>query len=84
MASKIECICDVLEEIDAFRSIGEFERFQEYLDQLKRDGDFIEIEVVKPYAGFPEQWFLCVKCQQTWRLVYPDFPFKGLWEQVVE
>ncbi len=82
MAGKIECICDFLEEIDEFRSIWEFEKFQKYLDGLIKDGDLIEVEVGKPYAGFPEQWFLCNGCQQTWRLVHPDFPFKGLWEQV--
>lgn len=82
MASKIECICNVLEEINGFFSIGEFEKFQKYIEGFTKDGDLIEIPVQKYYAGFPEKWYKCNKCLQIWRLVYPDFPFKGIWEKV--
>lgn len=82
MAGQIECICDVLEKIDEFKSIWEFERFQKYIDGLVNEGELVEIAVQKPYAGFPEQWFRCNGCQQAWRLVHPDFPFKGVWEKV--
>lgn len=79
MASKIDCVCKVMEEINEFFSISEFERFQKYIEGLVKDGDLIEIQVKKAYAGFPEKWYKCKLCSKVWRLVYPDFPFKGLW-----
>ncbi len=82
MVSKINCICNVLKEINVFFSISEFERFQKYVEGLVNDGILIEIPVKKPYAGFPEQWYKCKSCSQVWRLVYPDFPFKGKWSIV--
>ena len=82
MASKINCICNTLEKIDGFHSIGEFERFQRYIDGLLKDGDLFEVPVHTKYAGFIERWYKCSGCQQTWRLVYPDFPFKGIFDIV--
>lgn len=79
MDSKISCICSALEEIKEFFSISEFERFQKHIDILVNEGELIEIPVKKRYAGFPEQWYKCKSCSQAWRLVHPDFPFKGLW-----
>lgn len=84
MDSKINCICSALEEISDFFSISEFERFQKHIQSLVNDDDFIEIPVIRPYAAFTEQWYQCKKCSQIWRLVYPDFPFKGLWNIVDE
>jgi len=81
MVGKIECICNVLEEINEFQSIWEFERFQKYIKGLEKDGELMEVPVQKHYAGFPEQWFKCTSCPQIWRLVHPDFPFKGIWEK---
>lgn len=83
MAGKIECACDVLDEIDEFLSISEFERFQKFIDGMVSEGDLTEVGVQKPYAGFPEQWFQCKVCHQVWRLVHPDFPFKGIWNKVI-
>lgn len=82
MGSKINCICNMLEEINGFFSISEFERFQKYAEGLANDGDLIEIPVKQPCAGFPEQWYRCKSCSQIWRLVHPDFPFKGIWSTV--
>lgn len=79
MDSKIECICDVLEEINGFKSILEFERFQRYITGLVEDGELVEVTVKNYYAGFHEQWFKCKSCSTIWRLVYPDFPFTGIW-----
>ena len=79
---EISCICTVLEEIRGFSSISEFERFQKYINGLIDDGELIEISVRKRYAGFPEQWYKCKSCALIWRLVHPDFPFKGLWLKV--
>lgn len=82
MAIEINCICSTLEKIDRFHSIGEFERFQRYVDGLLKDRDLVEVPVQKKYAGFIEQWYKCPGCEQVWRLVHPDFPFKGIWDIV--
>lgn len=82
MANKVDCICQVLEPIDEFFSISEFERFQEYLNGLIASGELREVPVKQKYAGFTEQWFRCKHCSGVWRLVHPDFPFKGIWEKV--
>ena len=82
MDNKLSCICSVVEEINEFFSITEFERFQKYLEGFVNDGELYEISVQKRYAGFPEKWYKCKTCPQIWRLVYPDFPFKGLWTTV--
>lgn len=84
MDNKIECVCSVMEEINEFFSILEFERFQKYLEGLINDGELIEIPVIKRYAGFPEHWYRCKECAQIWRLVHPDSPFKGMWNIVSE
>lgn len=82
MAKKIDCICNLLEAINGFYSIAEFERFQRYIDRLLKDGDLIEIPVQEKFAGFDEQWYKCAACEQIWRLIHPDFPFKGIWDTV--
>lgn len=82
MANTLECICSVLEEIDGFHSIWEFERFQKYIEGLVKDGDLVQVPVKKYYAGFPEEWYRCKECPQIWRLVHPDFPFKGIWGRI--
>lgn len=45
MTSKINCICNTFEKIDEFCSIGEFERFQKYIEELVKGGDLIEVLV---------------------------------------
>lgn len=85
MDSKVTCICDDLEEIKGFHSLSEYKRFLSYIEDRMRDHDLFEIAVESQYANskiFIERWFECVGCSQRWRLVAPDFPFKGLWEKL--
>ena len=82
MAYKVDCICGVLEEIHGFFSLLEFERFRAYIEKNVNSGELIEVPVKESYAGFPEQWYKCQSCARIWRLVHPDFPFKGLWLMV--
>ena len=84
MDCKVNCICNILEEINEFFSISEFERFNKYVKGFVSTGDLIEMPVEKRYAGFEEQWYKCKNCSQVWKLVHPDFPFKGLWNIVDE
>lgn len=73
MLDKNDCICDTLVEIDEFFSI----------EELVTSENLIEVPVAKPYSGFREQWFKCKDCSHVWRLLHPDFPFKGIWRKVV-
>jgi len=78
----MKCDCSGLEEISEFNSIHEFERFQRYLEGLISSGELVEVGVSKYYAGFSEQWYRCKKCRKKWRLVHPDFPFRGFFKRV--
>lgn len=82
MVNKIDCICQMLYEIKGFSSLNGFQRFKEYIKNLVDEGDLIPIPVTNRYADFSEEWYKCKSCEQVWKLVYPDFPFKGLWTKV--
>jgi hypothetical protein len=85
MDSTLSCICGDLEEIRGFQSPLEYKRFLEYLGDRVKDNDLVEIVVESRYADsklLSERWFKCMRCNQKWRLVAPDFPFKGLWEKL--
>lgn len=82
MACEVDCVCHLFERIDGFQILSEFQRFQGYIAGLIKDGELFEVQAKKKYAGFSEQWFKCNGCNQIWRLVHPDFPFKGLWERL--
>lgn len=72
-------------EIDGFVSPGEYERFCAYLQgqvdagiarQVPADPDYTRSEV----SG--GAWYQDRQTGEIWRLVPPDFPFRGLWEKV--
>ncbi len=73
------------EEIRGFASPGEFDRFVEWLtgqlaaglaEEIQPDPDYGPGEI---YGG---RWIREVASGETWRLVPPDPPFRGLWEPV--
>jgi hypothetical protein len=71
--------------IQAFSTPGEFSRFVAWMGNLVSQSSAKEVPVVKPYAGattFTEKWYMHVASGQIWRLVWPDAPFKGLFERV--
>ena len=74
------------EKIANFQSLSEFNRFVDWMSEHVKSGEAQEVPVGKLYlgdcAGFPEKWFLHVASGQIWRLVWPDFPFTGIFEQV--
>jgi hypothetical protein len=84
MAKKIGCSCQNFESIDGFYSLNEFENFRNHFKKKLEDGVVLEIPVKKKYGGFEEHWYQCAGCDEKWRLVYPDFPFKGIWGKVPE
>lgn len=69
---------DLRTEIRAFASPGAFAEFRSLLEACC---DFQEIATTQTKVGFIEHRFKDVKNGDDWRLVEPDFPFRGLWER---
>lgn len=73
------------EKINDFQSYSEFERFIAWLDAQIRASAAEETAVSNPYLGattFVEKWVRHVGSGQVWRVVWPDAPFRGLFEPV--
>ena len=73
------------ETIDSFDSFSEFERFVEWMGEQVISGAAKEVVVREPYIGattFREKWFEHSPSGETWRLVWPDAPFAGIFERV--
>jgi hypothetical protein len=73
-------------EIHGFSSLGEFDRFAEYLRREVDAGDAKEVAVDEDYSHgevYGGSWYRDHETGEIWRLVPPDPPFLGLWERVV-
>lgn len=73
------------EEIHGFSSPSEYIRFVKYVEQLVSAGQVEEVKAESDYGGggiYGGRWFKEKATGEIWRLVPPDFPFKGLWEPV--
>ncbi len=71
-----------LEEKKKFDSLQEY---KEFAAQLEENSAWKEVSVETPYSpigGIYERWFTNSENNETWRLVEPDGPFRGVWEQV--
>jgi hypothetical protein len=75
----------VWEEIHGFSSLGEYKTFCTYVEGQVTAGVARE-RVSDPGYKTGEihggRWFEDLETKEVWRLVAPDFPFKGLWERV--
>ncbi|MDF7670420.1 hypothetical protein PT276_04255 [Orbaceae bacterium ESL0721] len=73
----------IWETIDHFNSYNEYEEFYNFLCTQTFNGLIEQVPVTKYYAGenLDEYWFKNSK-GSIWRLVAPDFPFKGYWGPV--
>jgi len=74
---------DVLMEIHGFETLGRFRSFSDRLADLCASGEIREVEVDDAYHHGEicgGRWFEV--CGSPWRLVEPDFPFRGLWERI--
>jgi len=72
--------------IDGFSGPGEYDRFCAYLRGQQEAGVARQVPVDMGYGPgevYGGTWYLNVETGETWRLVPPDFPFRGLWERVV-
>lgn len=75
----------VWEEIHGFESLGEYNRFYQYIEAQVKAGYVRETEPDPDYDYgeiYGGRWFEDIDSGEVWRLIEPDFPFKGLWEPV--
>jgi hypothetical protein len=75
----------VWEEIHGFLSPSEYQRFVEYIESQVATGQAVEVPVNPQYHKgeiYGGRWFQDAGSGEIWRLVAPDFPFRGLWERV--
>lgn len=73
------------EKIPEFSSPSEYQRLVEYLIAQVKSGSAKEVACDMDYGKgevYGGRWFQDVGSGQVWRLVSPDFPFKGLWEPI--
>lgn len=72
------------ESIHDFRSRSEFERFESWMQDEIRNLRAREVAVGSSYAGttLSEKWFVHMGSGEVWRLVWPDPPFRGVFERV--
>jgi hypothetical protein len=74
-----------LEQIPGFASLREYQRFVVSIEEHIKAGSIQEIAAEKDYHRgeiYGGRWFEHLRSGEVWRLVEPDFPFKGLWERV--
>jgi hypothetical protein len=72
-----------LVEVQTFDSPEHFASFKQLVEAAVNDGDLEEVEVNVPYASLmlDERWYRSA-AGQIWRLVKPEFPFKGVFLKV--
>lgn len=71
--------------IHGFTTPSEYRRLVQYLETCVREGLAIEVRPDPSYRHgevHGGRWFRDVATQIAWRLVEPDFPFRGLWEPI--
>jgi hypothetical protein len=73
------------EEIHGFQSPAEYRRFIQYIEGQVQAGHAIELSPLDDHQkGLISggRWFQDTESSEIWRLIPPDFPFRGVWESV--
>lgn len=77
------------EEVDAFTSLVEFRSFERWMLGQVSGGMARQVPVAIPYrhdgeVGFvlAEVWYVHLQSRETWRLVWPEPPFDGMFKRV--
>jgi hypothetical protein len=73
------------ETIKGFSSPEEHRRFVRYIEAQVSSGTVEEFPADPDYGPgqiYGGRWFRNNRTAEVWRLVDPDFPFKGVWEPV--
>lgn len=74
-----------LQEIRGFVSMSEYGRFVRFIDEHVAAGKLRDTEGDPTYgagAVYGGRWVADPATGETWRLVPPEFPFRGLFERV--
>lgn len=75
------------EAIHGFESPGEFARFCAWIEAQVDAGLVEHVPVREPSSdlifGLEERWYRCNASGEVWRLVAPEPPFRGFWEELV-
>ena len=75
----------MFQEVRSFRSPGEYADFLSLLEISISSGDLSEVPVDPRYGPgelYGGRWFRVAETGEVWRLLEPDFPFRGRWERV--
>jgi hypothetical protein len=75
----------ITEQIGGFGSPAEYERLERMLEAAVADGVVVGVLLNPDYQRgriSGGRWFRDVSSGEVWRLVPPDFPFRGSWEPV--
>jgi hypothetical protein len=70
-------------EIQEFNSPAHFQSFRQIIQGAVESGELEPVPIENPYSAgvFYEEWYR-TSSGEVWRLVPPDFPFKGVFERV--
>ncbi len=74
------------QSIHGFASYAEFQQFCVWMREIIAEGKAKQIPVLSRYRGIEsltEEWYIHIESQTTWRLIWPDPPFRGLFEELV-
>jgi hypothetical protein len=76
------CECSNLRETGGFRDTGEYSKFLRSILESDLFQEEQPLDKLYEAGAGEERWFKCQKCNGEWRLIAPDFPFRGLWSPV--
>jgi len=75
----------IWQEIDLFTSLDEYKVLKKCIENSVQTGNTEEIKPDPdciPGYFYGERWFLHQETGEIWRLVPPDFPFRGYWKKL--
>jgi hypothetical protein len=81
------------EEVDGFTSLVEFRSFERWMLGQVSGGMARQVPVASPYLPdggdggdgvliLAEVWYLHLQSRETWRLVWPEPPFDGVFKKI--
>ena len=71
--------------IDRFESLAHYQEFLAWITKQVSDGrvKLVPVDPAKAWgSAWDEHWYQCVSTKETWRLVAPEPPFRGIFKQL--
>jgi hypothetical protein len=69
--------------IDEFVSFSDYQKFKNLVEFLVANSKVVEVNPLEDYDMYPKgRWFRRLDTDEFWRLLEPDYGFRGLWEQL--